>query len=256
MTPGTPLSWDDYFVPGTEVLRNLYGYDDQAILTTREEFDTALRVAELAADPVVGSFDYPHLKEIHRRIFQDVYPWAGVERTAPVGSPMIKVGPDVVNHEPGDPTAPRRGYAYYPAGPPLTAAAELEFARLAAQDFLRGLSRGDLVREVAESWGELNVVHSFREGNTRTQFVFFNQLVEQAGYSLDLTLFRPGSRVRDEFVWARFHSQATGRNVRLAAVLDRAVFQPGSARTSDSDVGATRRWARSAMQPPPRPSGD
>lgn len=41
MTPGGARSWGDYFVPGTEVLRNLYGYADQALLTAREEFDTA-----------------------------------------------------------------------------------------------------------------------------------------------------------------------------------------------------------------------
>lgn len=72
-------------------------------------------------------------------------------------------------------------------------------------------------------WGELNVIHSFPEGNTRSQFVFFSQLAEQAGWRLDPSRFAPGTPGRDEFVAARFYSQATGHNGRLAAVLGRAI---------------------------------
>lgn len=68
---------------------------------------------------------------------------------------------------------------------------------------------------MAEAWGELNVVHSFREGNTRTQFVFFSQLAEQAGYQIDTAAFAPGSPLCDEFVQARFHSQDKASNDRL-----------------------------------------
>jgi hypothetical protein len=70
------------------------------------------------------------------------------------------------------------------------------------------------------------VVHSFREGNTRTQFVFFSQLCEQAGHRLDTEAFRPGNPLRDEFVQARFHGQDTGSNDRLAEVLGRAIATP------------------------------
>ena len=55
------------------------------------------------------------------------------------------------------------------------------------------------------------VVHSFREGNTRAQFVFYSQLSHQAGYELAPEQFAPGAALRDEFVQARFHSQDTGR---------------------------------------------
>lgn len=55
------------------------------------------------------------------------------------------------------------------------------------------------------------MVHSFREGNTRAQFVFYSQLSHQAGYELAPEQFAPGAALRDEFVQARFHSQDTGR---------------------------------------------
>ena len=115
------------------------------------------------------------------------------------------------------------GHAYYPAGPELTEAAEKQYARLAQKNFLREFEHRQFVDELAEIWGELNVVHSFREGNTRTQFVFFPQLAQQAGYRLDTQQFAPESLLREEFIKARFHSQDTGSNNHLAEVLRQGV---------------------------------
>jgi cell filamentation protein len=185
-----------------------YGETDPAKLTALEEQRTRLRLMELRTNPLPGRFDYNHMKAIHAYVFQDVYEWAGQERTAPTVGPMTK-----------------EGHAYYPAGPPLAAAAEAEYAKIAGANYLRGLERGPFVAELAERWGELNVVHSFREGNTRTQFVFFSELCEQAGYRLDTEAFRPGNPLRDEFVQARFYSQDTGRNDRLVEVLGKAITQ-------------------------------
>ena len=146
------------------------------------------------------------MKPIHRYIFQDVYEWAGQERTAPTGTHVYKAG-----------------HAYYHAGPVLSDAANAEYAKIAEADYLRGLNREEFISELAERWGELNVIHSFREGNTRLQFVFFAQLCEQAGYTLDTLAFKMGSSLRDQFIQARFHSQDTGRNDRLAAVLRKVI---------------------------------
>ncbi len=194
-------TWDGYFIPGTSVLRNQFtspghpfGEPDPTELKRLEEEVSWLRLLELKAQPLEGRFDYDHMKAIHAHIFQDVYEWAGQERTAPVGQFMTK-----------------DGYPYYPAGPALTAAAQAEYAKLARKNLLRGLEKSVFVAELAESWGEVNVVHSFREGNTRAQFVFYSQLSHQAGYELAPEQFAPGAALRDEFVQARFHSQDTGR---------------------------------------------
>lgn len=183
-----------------------YGETDSATLATAEAFYTALRLEELRAEPLAGPLDYDHMKAIHRHIFQDVYDWAGQERTAPTMTPMTK-----------------DGHAYFPAGPALTDRAEELFGALADKDELRGLPREQFVPELAEIWGELNVVHSFREGNTRAQFAFFHQLADQAGYRLDTEPFKIGGPLRDEFVKARFEHQDTTRADRLAAVLSRAI---------------------------------
>ena len=202
--------WESYFIPGTKVLKNRLGLDDAEELRILEEKFVFLRIAELDSAPVEGAFDYAHFKAIHRRLFQDVYEWAGEERTAPTGQFMIKAG-----------------HAYYPAGPEMTKAAEKLFAGLAKDDFLRGREIDEFVAKLAELWGELNVVHSFREGNTRTQTVFFDSLATAAGYQLDVERLASDSRVRAEFIAARFHSQDTGDNAQLEEVLRGLVVKRG-----------------------------
>lgn len=68
------------------------------------------------------------------------------------------------------------------------------------------------------------MIHSFREGNTRTQFVFFSQLAEQAGYRIDPEQFALGAPLRDEFVQARsiVRTQATTGGWRLSCAKPRA----------------------------------
>ncbi|MDO5670394.1 MAG: hypothetical protein Q4G50_10345 [Corynebacterium sp.] len=133
-------TWDDYFIPGTSVLRNKlsrpghpYGEPNPAALEQLESSLTSFRLSQLAANPIQGSFDYAHLKALHSYIFQDVYDWAGEERVAPVDRFMTK-----------------NGYAYYPAGPELRRAVERQFRLLAEKDALRGLTGDTFVTELAE----------------------------------------------------------------------------------------------------------
>ncbi len=207
------------------MLRNKLGATDQTVLQDMEDRLTWLRAVELRDSPLPAHFDYAHMKAIHAHVFGDVYEWAGQERVGP-DSRMTKEGPDVVNYAPGDPDAPTVAYGYYP-GPQIAEAAQKEYEALARENYLQGHGRKEFVHRLAEHWGELNTIHSFREGNTRTQFIFFEQLAENAGYRLDTTWFRPGEPLRDEFVWARFYNQATARTDRLAEVLDNVIHPVG-----------------------------
>ncbi|MEG9225471.1 Fic/DOC family protein [Aeromicrobium sp. Sec7.5] len=209
-----------------------HGETDPDVLRVLEEGAALVRLTELSRDPIEGAFDYDHMKAIHRHVFQDVYEWAGEERVAPVGQFMNK-----------------DGHAYYPAGPALSEAAHAEYAKIAAADFLHDLGPDEFVDELAERWGEVNVIHSFREGNTRTQFAFFSQLAEQAGYEFDTAQFAIGSPLREEFVQARFHGQDTGNNDRLAAVLRQVVVpldRSGDDLAVDHDLVKSVRKSREA----------
>lgn len=77
---GAFRNWDDYFIPGTRTLRNLFvsdeepfGVEDPEKLRVLESVNTEFRLNELATNPLPGNFDYAHMKAIHRHIFQDVY---------------------------------------------------------------------------------------------------------------------------------------------------------------------------------------
>ncbi|MDY5585308.1 MAG: Fic family protein [Arcanobacterium sp.] len=201
-------SWESYFYPetidesGNGVLKNLLNIKDADELKEIEANFAYPKMITWLLKPLMNDFSYEHLKAIHFHIFQDIYPWAGQER---------QVGMS------------KAGHAYYPPGEILTQAANTQFQMLEKENFLQGLDRYTFVEKLAEFWGEINVVHSFREGNTRTQSVFFSQLAQAAGHPFNLVKLSK-EPLRTQFVQARFHSQATGSNRELASVLDQVVF--------------------------------
>jgi cell filamentation protein len=127
---------------------------------------------------------------------------------------MTKQGRDVVNLLINDRTAPTVTYRYRP-GPQVRDSAEYVFGRLQAEDALGGLPPEDFVPRLVTYWGAIDSIHPFREGNTRTETVFFHSLCRNAGY--DLGAERLYDR-RAEFIAARFHGHATrDRYRRLTA---------------------------------------
>lgn len=59
------------------------------------------------------------------------------------------------------------------------------FTELHKEDCLRPIgNRDEMAGRLAYYMGELNVIHSFREGNGRTQRIFFGYLASNAGWSL------------------------------------------------------------------------
>lgn len=215
--------WKDLFWPGTEVLQNKLGIGDGKALARAEAGLTDARARQFADLPLPERFDEDYFRSVHRWLFQDIYDWAGEHRTVPWLDRTAKLGPDVINYPVGDPRAPQIPYQYYPASQ-IDEAASFLFRGLERKNWLADLPYETFLDELAEFWGELNVVHPFREGNTRTQTLFFSRLVANAGFSLDITSIGFGDG-RDHFVGARFYSQATGSNVRLRGVLEDVVKQ-------------------------------
>lgn len=113
-------TWDDYFIPGTTVLRNKFNETDPAVLAAKEKFVSRERIRELVVSPLPGRFNHDHMKAIHHHIFQDVYEWAGQERVAPAGQFMTK-----------------NGHSYYGAGPALTEAADTEYRKIEEANFCK-----------------------------------------------------------------------------------------------------------------------
>ena len=78
-------AWNAYFYPGTDVLINNLGITNNEELDKKEAELTFMRLVELYESPIYEKFDINHLCDIHRYIFQDLYPWAGKFRDVHMG---------------------------------------------------------------------------------------------------------------------------------------------------------------------------
>jgi len=104
------------------------------------------------------------LKAIHKYLFQDIYEWAGKERTYTTARNSIPFArPDFIEKE-----------------------MNKLFAALQKENCLNELDRQNFSARAAYYVNEINAAHPFIEGNGRVQRVWLRQLAEQAGYSLDI----------------------------------------------------------------------
>lgn len=193
------MSQDPYVYPGTDVLKNLLEETDQDRLSLLERDISLTAMEDLRADPVQGAFDAAHLREIHRRIFKDVYPFAGRDRTIPLTKDEIVLGGRSVRYaEPGkiagDLERTTRELAFFKFDP----------ARPKAS-----------TRMLATHHAVIWKVHAFREGNTRAIMAFMLQHAKENGFELNpAALSRHPSETRDALALA-----AEGQDGDLAKLL-------------------------------------
>ncbi len=218
-------TWGSYFIPGTKVLRNRLGIRDEADLQRAEDEIVRIRLAEcFAAARINGDFDRSHMQSIHEHLFGDVYEWAGQPRTAPTGGPMSKNGPTPGQIQDGEYSAvPSHAYAYFQAGEEMLRHFDQEIESLAQVP--ADLDSKEFAGQLAETWGELNCAHIFREGNTRTQVVFFTYFAQHHGHELDYERFLNDLEFRFKFNAGRFivlHDPTQGTLLRetLEVALD------------------------------------
>lgn len=182
---------DPYLYPGTDVLKNLAGIRDGDGASRFERRMTLLRRRDLETDPVDGSFDLAHLQEIHRRLYQDVWDWAGELRTV-----VITKGSSTFLH-------PSR----------------IQIAYGTVHDFLLrsdlindpNISDSDFVVQMADLLEQINYVHPFREGNGRTQRAYLDQIAELSGRTLS---WRNVGRIENERASIRAFNEGSGKPFR------------------------------------------
>jgi len=202
-------SWEDYFWPGTEVLRKKAGLRDPAELESFEGSRTLGRMVQLRAwTPVPGRFDLAHLQAVHRYLFQDVYEWAGQIRSFPL----------------------TKGSNLFCLPEHITSSAADIFDKLARDGYLRGLDVDTFAVKAADLLGDLNALHPFREGNGRTQRAFVEQVAAAAGHPIEWP-----SRIGRRNIGASRASLA-GDNTGLQELVRDSLFAPPAAsqgRTTD-----------------------
>lgn len=137
---------------------------DAAELEEAERAITTVRSAEIAAGPAPKTFDFATLKTIHKTLFQEVYSWAGTPRDVRIAKTSLFCNPQFIDQS-----------------------AQEIFQKLKDEKYLQGLPKEQFIDRLAYYMGEVNALHPFREGNGRTQRLFFTQLAKAAGYNLDFT---------------------------------------------------------------------
>lgn len=150
----------DYFAEDDIILYNKLGIEDKEELKKAEEEIVAARMAEIIENPPDSSFDFTMLKAIHKRLFSDLYTFAGKVRNVRIAKDnSVFCYPEFIEEN-----------------------RERIFDRLKKQNYLRGCTAEDFIREFALLTGELNALHPFREGNGRTLRLFLKLLAENAGW--------------------------------------------------------------------------
>lgn len=166
---------DPYVYPGTTVLRNLRDLRTQQALDDIEYELTYIRRMELDRSPIPNAFDFGRLKETHRRLFQDVYEWAGKPRTVDISK--------------GEST-------FLPASFIDTAAGDT-FAWLGRSGLLQSTVDDDeFITLTADLLEKINYIHPFRDGNGRAQRAFVDQVAALSGHSLSWRNVGPEEHIR------------------------------------------------------------
>ncbi len=149
--------------PGTTVLINKLGIRSQEALDEVERVVTSLHSVEIEREQSAEVFTFGYYLELHRRLFGDIYDWAGQIRTIELS---------------------KKGTSFCAAGK-IPSVGQAIFERLQRLKEFRGLPRKRFVREAADLYNRINLLHPFREGNGRTQRLFFTLLVRRAGREID-----------------------------------------------------------------------
>ena len=160
------------------------------------------RILELELDPVRGAFDAAHLREVNRRIFQDM-PGKGFSDVTPgVYRNEVPAGQDWLKNR-AFTTVPGTFLVAYS---PMDAASRerIESVLLDAKpDRLAVLEPTDFARRIAKVYAEIDYLHPFPDGNSRTLRTFTKQLAKAAGFELDWERFGQTPDGRDKLYIAR-----------------------------------------------------
>lgn len=152
---------DVYCYPGTAVLRNLLNLRNDVELAKAERDFSELAASQISFE--LPPYDLPYLQALHRSLFRELYAWAGEIRTLDISKGdtrfcnVSRIEPEAIKI----------------------------FASMAEQGWYESYLRAPLIEAVAESFGDLNMIHPFREGNGRAQRILYEHVILNAGFEVN-----------------------------------------------------------------------
>lgn len=211
---------DKYTYPNG-VLRNNLGITDGKTLEPALNSFATRRMHGVLLDGLPERPDFEYLRSIHHRLFQDTLPFAGRIRDvdAQAEGVLAYCRPDFIRPE-----------------------LDRLYRQLESTDYLRGMDKPEFSAELAERWGDLTMIHPFRDGNTRSQSLYIDALSARAGYQVEW------SRANvDDLRAARLHAAAGNSHYLKNWISDHT--RPISSDETLSDVFARSRLAFSDRSP-------
>lgn len=159
---------DPYVYPNTEVLKNKFRIRDSERLLEIEKTITlgAWQDIREGKIKIKKTFDYKHLKSLHKELFKDLYDWAGKERTVDISKPGTLFCRAMFIEE----------------------EAKRIFNNLKKDNFLKDIKdKSKFSEKLGQLFLNINMLHPFREGNGRSQRLFIGDLAKENGYYLEWT---------------------------------------------------------------------
>lgn len=144
-----------YCYPGTDILINKFDIRDRVLLEEIERDYSTYRLSKIYLKDFSGNFDMQHYLDIHKYVFGDLYDFAGEIRNENI----------------------RKGGV--PFCRPEFIAQNLKYILLKMKrDLIKINDEKELLEYLAYYYGEINIIHPFREGNGRVQREFFRQYMQ------------------------------------------------------------------------------
>ena len=207
---------DPYLYPGTDTLINTAGIRDNKLLEEFERDTVALNISQLEESPILGPFDGQRLKETHKRIFAGIYPWAGEYRENTGMMVKERLGNQVM----------------YADSAYIEPELNKIFRTLEKEQFFHGMDPNKFSERLGHYYGELDALHPFREGNSRTLRQFTADLALNAGMNLDWSMVAADDDARRKLYLARDVAVINADSSMLADIIKKAV-SPIPTQTAD-----------------------
>jgi len=182
------------------IASNLLGATNLQELHKKEKVLSNTKMLMLKDNPVEGSLDYTHLKNIHHFLFSEVFTWAGKDRydeniTAKFG----------------------KGSTLFTPYDKLPSVSKILFDTLKVENYFQGQSKEEFIDSASIFMNGLNILHPFREGNGRVQRIYMEYLAKNVGFVLNFQ-----SITADEMVAASIKG-AKGDTLLLREVFSRSI---------------------------------
>ncbi len=158
-----------YCYKDSDVLVNKFDIHDNKKLEEIERKIVLAKLYELRQNHQIGNFDIAHFVGIHKFLFEDIYPFAGLFRNENIA----------------------KGNFSFAEWEYIEDELKKLLDQLKEENYLQNLDRNTFIKRLSYYMAELNVLHPFREGNGRTIREFIRQLAYKNGYVLNLKNINP-----------------------------------------------------------------